>query len=89
MKTALSTGPGFFAADSSDHNPKVKKGKVRIYCAKIEVYDIDDSEADNNTVFEILFAKAEKDPLVAEALLKLGGTIQANEENLKLFQSRG
>jgi hypothetical protein len=78
MKTAFQTGPGMFAADSRKVDRSIPPRVVRVYCARIEAYDITDAPIDLDTEFEILFAKAEKDPRVARALLKLGEAIEAN-----------
>lgn len=63
MTTAFQTGPGFFAADSSDCDKTLPKDMMRFYCARIEAYDIPVSGDDpgHNTTFEILAAKGEND----------------------------
>lgn len=84
MTTAFQTGPGFFAAETSAYNKAIPPSSLRIYCARIEAYDLPEESADmDNIQFEILFAKAEKDPQIAHALLKLRDTINENEPLLR------
>lgn len=84
MKTILSSGPGFFAADTWNYDSDVPEKCIRMYLARLEIYDIDtDSEEDDATSFELLVAKAENNPMIAKALLKLGKSIEDNRENLE------
>lgn len=85
MKTAFQTGPGFYAADTCKSNKDVAAGDLRIYCIRMEAYDITGSPEDpgNEIKFELVFAKAEHDPRIAMALLKLGKAIEANKETLE------
>ena len=85
MKSVFQTGPGFFAADSNKVLPELEDGVLRIYCARIEAYDIEDQESDREMSFKVLFAMCEDNPELARALLKLGDAIGANEEVLKSF----
>lgn len=83
METIFQTGPGFFAANTAETRPEVPKGKLRVYCVRLEAYDLDDSEDDLDTSFSVLFAKAEGDPQIARTLLTLGETIKGNEAMLR------
>jgi hypothetical protein len=84
MTTAFQTGPGLFAADSASHDTAIAAGKIRVYCVRVEAYDLDQREqSDLDMEFEILFAKAEKNPQIAKALLKLKEAISLNEPLLK------
>ncbi len=87
MKTIIATGPGFYAADS-DKMPSVPKGKLRVYCARIEVYELDETQGDLDTSFELLVAKAEKQPGLANALLKLADSLEANRQELSNLASQ-
>lgn len=83
MKTALQTGPGFFAGESTKNNTKVPKGKMWLYCARIETYEVDNlSPQDLETQFELLMAKCLRTPGLANILLILGKCIEANQEYL-------
>lgn len=85
MTTVYQTGPGFYAANSTDCDPTVPEGMLRIYCVRLEAYDMPKApeEIDAETTFEVLFAKSEKNPAIAKALLVLGDAIAANRELLK------
>lgn len=84
MNTALQTGPGFFAASTCESDKTIGAGVLRICCARIEVYDLPKtSEAMDNVQWELLVAKADKDPFVARALLQLYSSLGANLELLK------
>lgn len=85
MKTAFQTGPGFYAAETHKVNPTIKPGEMRIYCVRLEAYDLEVGGGDNDITFEIVFAKVEKDPHLAKALLKLGDAIEANRAGLEQF----
>lgn len=82
MNTAFQTGPGFYAAQSAKVDQSIPPGIVRIYCARLEAYDLpchgDDPALD--TTFEILAAKVEKDPRLARALLLLADHVKGNRE---------
>lgn len=85
MKTAFSTGPGFFAADTSGHDRDLPPGVMRVYCARMEAYDlpIDASQEDLDTNFQVLFSQAEGNPEIAKAMLKLSGAIESNRKFLE------
>jgi hypothetical protein len=85
MQTAFQLKPGFFAAYSRSHNPCVPEGKMRIYCARIEAYDIDikPGTPDDETAFTVLPALAEGEPEIALALTKLGESLAANRAELE------
>jgi hypothetical protein len=84
MTTAFQTGPGFYAADTSDHRRNLPPNTMRVYCARLEAYDLPLGDRDSrNTEFQILFAQAEGNPDVARALLLLGRTIEGNRQLLE------
>lgn len=88
MTTIFQSGPGLYAAETPEGNASVAPGTMRVYCARIEAYDLSASEqSDMDTSFHILFAKAENDPRIARALLKLGDTIAVNRTQLEGFAS--
>lgn len=83
MTTAFQTGPGFYAANTNVVDPSLPPGVVRFFCVRLEAYDVADDPDDEEIAFEIIFAKAEKNPQIAKALLDLARSIQMNEANLK------
>lgn len=84
MTTAFQTGPGFFAAMSHSHDKSVPLGFLRVFCARIEAYDLPKgSEVMDKIEFTVLFAMAEEDPRIAQALLYLGETIAGNRKALE------
>lgn len=86
MKTAFQNGPGFFSASSHEHNPRVPAGMMRVYCVRLEAYDIDGNDPEDpglETSFEVLFAQAEGHPEIAHMLLHLSKSIEANRELLE------
>lgn len=86
MTTAFQTGPGFFAADTSEHDKTLPANTMRVYCARIEAYDLPlHDKAALDTQFTILAAQGENDPRVAKALLKLGEHIKGNKTTLEEF----
>lgn len=89
MTTIFQTGPGFFSAVTNDKDRSVPVGKMRIYCARIEAYDLDQEERmDMDTNVTILFSMAEKDPKVALVPLRLGDAIGRNRKNLEAFAKK-
>lgn len=57
---------------------------MRIYCASIEVYEIDHTGDEGTDItWEILCAKADKKPRVAFALLQLAKHIESNRKFLE------
>jgi hypothetical protein len=80
MTTAFQNGPGFYAARTSETNPRVQPGILRIYCARLEAYDIPAAAGmeDLETKFELLVAQAERDAEIARALLDLHESIGRN-----------
>lgn len=78
MNTAFQTGPGFFAVVTHDHDPTIPEGKMRVYCARLEAYDLPIQGSDPDPTFELLVAKSEDDKRVAKALLLLEENIKAN-----------
>lgn len=88
MKTAFQTGPGFYAADTDKHDRTLAKDTMRIYCVRLEAYDLANDQVDLDTQFTVLFGMVDTDPRLAKALLKLGEGIKANEAELKRVASR-
>lgn len=82
MNTAFQTGPGFFAAQTAKVDRTIPLGIIRIYCARLEAYDLPHHGDDPGleTTFEILAAKVEKDPRLARALLLLADHVNGNRE---------
>lgn len=79
MKTVLQTGPGFYAANTSQVDAKIPPGVLRVYCARVEAYDMEKTDpAMDDIQFELLVAKAEKDPELAKALLQLVKSLSGN-----------
>ena len=84
MKTAYQTGPGMYAADTSGHARYLPDDTMRVYCARIEAYDLELRDKGSiNTQFQVLFAQADDNPEVARALLKLADTINCNRGMLE------
>ncbi len=85
MKTAFSTGPGFYEANTNKTDKSIPPGVIRIHCARLEAYDITGSPDDvgNEVQFTVLFAMAEKDKRLAKALLGLGRAINGNRKLLE------
>jgi hypothetical protein len=84
MKTAYRNGPGFYAAATSSKRPDLPPNTTRIYCARLEAYDLPlAGDAVDNIEFQLLFAQADGNPEIARALLLLGETIAANREQLQ------
>lgn len=85
MKTAFQTGPGFFAANDCRHEPAVPPGVMRVYCARLEAYDIEPekNQDDAETSFELLVAKAEGNPELARVLLRLKEALIGNSPLLE------
>lgn len=83
MKTIFQTGPGLFAAASNKTEKSAPPGKVRIYLARIEAYDLDGGPLDDETSFELLVAKASKNKQLANALLILSDSLQSNKKMLE------
>lgn len=83
MKTVFGTGPGFFAAKTDRVSASVPPKTVRIYCARLEAYDIPAEDgAMDNLKFTLLPAMADKNPELAQALLDLAQVIGSNREFL-------
>lgn len=82
MKTVYSTGPGFYAADTTEGDPTVPPNVLRVYCVRMESYDLD-CKTDLSLSFHLIFAKAEEDKRIAKSLLSLRDAINANETILK------
>lgn len=83
MTTVMSSGPGFFWAETPDRHPAIPAGGLRVHCARIETYDLDPSVDDLNTSFELLVAKSENNPQLAKALIALHQALGANLAILK------
>lgn len=85
MRTAYQTGPGYYAAGTPPHDAAIPEGHVRIYCVRMEAYDIEKHPGgDGDDVkFELLFSMCEGDPVLARALLKLGRAVNANRPALE------
>jgi hypothetical protein len=86
MKTAFSTGPGFYAAASSEYDDTVPPGVLRIFCARLEAYDGPKKSGTDfdATEFKLLPAMADGNPQVARALLQLHTVLTSN---LKLIEA--
>ena len=85
MKTAFSTGPGFYAANTRKVDDTVPPGMMRFYIARIEAYDGPLSKGSDlaDTEFKLLPAMADGRPEVARALLQLHSALAGNLEMLK------
>ena len=85
MTTAFQTGPGFYAALTSDHCPSLPPNTMRVYCARLEAYDIPTNDPDDSgleTRFQLLFHDADGKPEIARAILQLADSIEGNKESL-------
>lgn len=85
MTTAFQTGPGFYAALASDKYPELPPDTMRIYCVRMEAYDLKTNSTEEpglETNFKVLFHEADGKPEIARALLQLGSSITANQESL-------
>jgi hypothetical protein len=88
MTTAFQTGPGFYAAESNKNNPRIPPGVVRIYCARIEAYDLpDDDDLADSISFTLLVALSETDPRIGRALQQLMSSLDGNRSTLETFTS--
>lgn len=83
MKTIMSSGPGFFTARSRKVDPEIPAGALRIYVARIEIYEIPPGNEMDDISFELLVAKAQDNPTMAKALIELGKAISANKVMLE------
>lgn len=81
MTTVFSTGPGYYAIDSAKSIPELGRTGARVYCLRLEAYDIDTQ--DDQLVFELFVCKAEKNKKVAVGLLKLLQSLQGNQKALE------
>ncbi len=86
MITKFSTGPGFYAAQTNEGNPKIPKGTIRLYVARIEAYDGPAALGDDmdKVEFTVLPAMAENNPEVAMALIQLHSALSGNLDQLKI-----
>lgn len=82
MTTAFSTGPGFYAAVTSEHDPSLPPKTLRVYCARIEAYDFPVTE-DITTTFTLLPAMSEGRPDIAKALLSLAVVLAENSDAIQ------
>lgn len=82
MKTLFSTGPGWFWAEISEGSD-VPKGKMRIHCARIECYELDESQGDFELGFDVLASKAEYSKEIARSLVSLHDSLGLNIAELK------
>jgi len=85
MTTAFQTGPGFYAANTRAVDKAIPAGVMRVYCARIEAYDLADDQVDLDTQFSLLVAMAEGKPQIAKALLSLADSIGGNRKTLEEF----
>lgn len=85
MTTAFQTGPGFFAAATSNKDKTLPPNTMRVYCARVEAYDLplNGGEDELDAQFTILASLGENDPRVAGALLKLGVHVDTNKSTLE------
>ena len=84
MKTVFSLGPGWFWSEVPAKGSKMPRGRMRIHCARLESYDLDEKESgDMDTTFQLLVAQAEGNPSIARVLLKLHESLGKNLEQLK------
>ena len=95
MNTAFATGPGMYAAMTLDTNNPISRdesippGCARVYCARIEAYDLKAGVDDLDSVsFTLLPAMADGNPKLAKALLILGEVLQANKAQLTIEASK-
>lgn len=72
-----------YAAMSKAGDKTVPKDKIHVFCIRTECYELDSSDADSETTFQVLFAQCEGNPKLARALLTLAETIKVNERLLK------
>lgn len=80
MKTIMSSGPGFFTARSRKADPEIPAGALRIYVARIEIYEIPPGNGMDDISFEL---QAQDNPTMAKALIELGKAISANKVMLE------
>ena len=78
MKTAFQNGPAMFAIRTIKSNPKT----VRVYCCRLEAYDLGPEDDTDECSFQVLFAQAEENKEIAKALLDLKKAIECNEKFL-------
>lgn len=83
MNTAFATGPGFFMANTNRVEPSLADGVMRVYCVRIEAYDLGKSQLDLETRFTVFAALAENNPVVARALLSLGKAVEQNKSYIE------
>lgn len=84
MKTAFQNGPGFYAAATSDKRRDLPRNTMRIYCARLEAYDLPlTDDAMDAVKWELLPAQAEGKPEIARALLLLADVLAANKAELE------
>lgn len=86
MKTAFSTGPGFYAAVTDKTDRLVPAGHIRLFCARLEAYDgpLEHGTQMAETEFAVLPAMAQGRPDVARALLALHDALGANLRQLRV-----
>lgn len=89
MKTAFQTGPGFYWAATSKTIPKLPANTIRVHCARLEAYDIENNKLDDETRFELLVAQAEGKPEIATALIALHKNIEGNLPLLREIARKG
>lgn len=85
MKTAFSTGPGFFAANTRATDDTIPAGTLRMLIARVEAYDgpLAKGTAFDQMEFKLLVEMADGRPDVARALLALHAALAGNLELLK------
>lgn len=84
MKTVFKSGPGWFWAETSDHNKKIKKGKMLVHCVIFETYELDaENEIDLDTEFQVLPSMSENSKDLQNRLLSLLNVLANNHDNMK------
>lgn len=69
---------------TDETNKTIPRGKMRIYCVRLEAYDLAMGETrDLETKFEVLFAQCEGKPEIAQMLLQLGESIESNRREIE------
>lgn len=84
LKTAYKSSPGFFSAETHDHDKTVPEGYMRINTITFESYliPVEKSSADDIS-FTILSAKAEDSKMDKSLLLRLFTHLKENIKTIK------
>ena len=84
LKTGFKSSPGFFSAESHNHDPSVPKGYMRINTISFESYLIPEEKSSADEIeFTILAAKATDSEIQKSLLLRLHQHLKENLPNIK------